>query len=300
MAHLVDDYGTRPRGIRVLVTGAAGQLGAAIVSAFGDAEVIAHTRSSLDITDAAAVARAVRDASPHAVINCAAYNDVDGAESAPVEALAVNAFAVRAMARAAAGAGAAFVHYSTDFVFDGQASEPYAEDAPASPLSTYGASKLLGEWFALDAPRAYVLRVESLFGTLRGWSGRRGTLEGLVAGLEAGRELRAFSDRVVSPTYVVDAAAATRHLLERDVAPGVYHCVNDGAATWYDIAVEAAGILGVKASLVPVTMADMQLKAPRPRYCVLSTAKLRRAGYSMPRWQDALRRWVAARGEAAA
>jgi dTDP-4-dehydrorhamnose reductase len=300
MAHLVDDYGTRSRGTRVLVTGAAGQLGTAVVSAFGDAEVIAHTRSSLDITDAAAVARAVRDASPDAVINCAAYNDVDAAESFPIEALAVNAFAVRAMARAAADAGAAFVHYSTDFVFDGEARAPYAEDAPTSPLSTYGASKLLGEWFAFDVPRAYVLRVESLFGTPRGWSGRRGTLEGLVAGLEAGREMRAFSDRVVSPTYIVDAAAATRHLLQHGAAPGVYHCVNDGAATWYDIALEAAAVLGVKASLVPVTMAEIHLKAVRPRYCALSAGKLQRAGYSMPPWNDALRRWVAARGEAAA
>ena len=105
----------------MLVTGAAGRLGATIVEVFRDAEVIAHTRSSLDITDAAAVSHAVSDARPDVIINCAAFNDVDGAESAPLAALAVNAFAPRNLARAAREVGATFVHYSTDFVFDGKA-----------------------------------------------------------------------------------------------------------------------------------------------------------------------------------
>lgn len=279
----------------MLVTGAAGQLGAAIVRAFADMGVAAHTRASLDISDGETVRRALGETRPQIIVNCAAFNDVDGAEARPVEALSVNAFAVRSLARAAEESGAVLVHYSTDFVFDGSANEPYTEEARPSPLGTYAASKLLGEWFALDAPRAFVLRVESLFGSPRGWTGRRGTLDAILEGLEQGRELRVFTDRVVSPSYVEDVARATRHLVETGAPPGIYHCVNAGWATWEEVAREAARLLGVAPRLVPVTMADMPLKAPRPRFCALATPRLEAAGFRMPAWQDGLRRWIEAR-----
>ncbi len=282
---------------RVLITGTHGQLGATVVRAFADLEVTAHTRATLDVTEAAAVDQAVRSAEPQLIVNCAAFNDVDGAEDHAAEALAVNAFAVRNLARAAEDAGARLVHYSTDFVFDGTASTPYGEGARPSPRGTYAASKLLGEWFALEAPGAYVLRVESLFGSPANWTGRRGTLDGILANLEQGREVRAFTDRVVSPAYVADIAAATRHLTTSNAAPGIYHCVNAGHATWYEVARELAMIIGnPQPGIVPVTMDEMKLKAQRPRYCALSIDKLRAAGFTMPTWQDALRRWLAARG----
>ena len=281
---------------RVLITGAHGQLGAATARTFAGFDVTAHTRSTLDMTDAAAVNEAVRAAAPHLIVNCAAFNDVDGAEDRAAEALAVNAFAVCTLARAAEDVGARLVHYSTDFVFDGSASTPYTEDARPSPRGAYAASKLLGEWFALEAPSAYVLRVESLFGSPANWAGRRGTLDGIVANLEQGREVRVFTDRIVSPGYVVDIAGATRHLALSDAEPGLYHCVNSGHASWYDVAREVASLLEIsRPNLVPVTMDQMKLKAPRPRYCALAVDKLARAGFSMPAWPDALRRWLATR-----
>lgn len=279
---------------RVLVVGAGGRLGGAIVETFRDADVIRHERASLDITSATDVARVVADAAPDVIINTAAFNDVDGAEDRPIEAFAVNAFAVRSLARAAEHAGATLVHYSTDFVFDGTATEPYTEESPPSPRSAYAMSKLLGEWFALDAPRAYVLRVESLFGWAPEWRGRRGTVDGIVDGLRARREVNVFTDRVVSPSYVSDVASATRFLVERG-APGLYHCVNSGRATWYDVASEAANILGVPPTLRAVTMSEVVLKAPRPRFCALSNQKLAAAGFVMPTWQDALRQWLRGR-----
>ena len=284
----------------MLIVGAAGQLGAEMVRAFPGADVVALTRASLDITDGAAVARAITGAAAQVIVNCAAFNDVDGAESVPLDALSVNALAVRSLARAAAAVDATFVHFSTDFVFDGTAQEPYDERMPPSPRSTYAASKLLGEWFALDAPRAFVLRVESLFGSRRGFTGRRGTLDAIVAGLEDGREVRVFTDRVVSPSYTPDVAAATRHLVETDAAPGLYHCVNTGQGTWAEVATEAARLLGVAPRLVPVTMAQVQLKASRPRFCALSNRKLGDAGFPMPTWTDALRRWFEVRTAPAA
>jgi dTDP-4-dehydrorhamnose reductase len=289
---------------RVLVTGATGQLGSAIVRRFADADVVALQRADLDVADPAAVRTVVAGARPDVIINCAAFNDVDGAETAPTAALAVNAFAVRSLARAADACGAMLVHYGSDFVFDGEASTPYTENAEPAPRSTYAASKLLGEWFALDTPRGCVLRVESLFGCDATWQGRRGTLDSIVDLLEQGREVRVFTDRVVSPSYIEDVAAATRHLVTSGVtsgaAPGLYHCVNSGAATWHEVAREAAMLLGVTPRFKTTTMAAAALPASRPRYCALDNAKLAAAGYQMPPWQDALRRWLAARRQPAA
>jgi dTDP-4-dehydrorhamnose reductase len=280
---------------RVLVTGANGQLGTFIHRAFADREVVALTRQTLDVTDAAAVARVVADAGPTLIVNCTAFNDVDGAETRATEAIALNALAVRSLARAAETANATLVHYSTDFVLNSDSREPHGEDLRPAPRGVYASSKLLGEWFAQTAPRAYVLRVESLFGSPAGWTGRRGTLDHIVDGLQQGREVKVFTDRIVSPSYSRDVAAATRHLVTSDAPAGVYHCVNDGDASWHDVAAEAARVLGVPTRLVPITVDQLPLRVPRPRYCALSTKKLAAAGFTMPTWQDGLRRWLADR-----
>ena len=284
---------------RVFVVGAAGRLGASIVDAFPDRDVVAYTRASLDITDPDAVGRAVGAAAPAVIVNCAAFNDVDAAEDRPAEAFAVNALAVRSLARAAEACGARFVHFGTDFVFDGSAAVPYTEEAQPSPRSTYALSKLLGEWFALDAPRGLVLRVESLFGATREWTGRRGSLDAIVEGLEQGCAVKVFTDRVVSPSYVDDVARATKHLVDGEAAPGVYHCVNSGQATWYEVAQEAARLLGVRPHLVPVTLDQASLRAARPLFCALANRKLAGAGFTMPTWEDALRRWLTVGGRTA-
>jgi dTDP-4-dehydrorhamnose reductase len=279
--------------MRIAVVGARGQLAAAVVRECAEAhDVVTFDHSELDVTVDAAVEAAMDRARPDAIVNGAAFNDVDAAEDHPVDALNLNALAVRALARAAGALGATLVHYSSDFVFDGKASEPYMEDHPPNPQSFYAASKLLGEWFALDAPRAYVLRVESLFGAAPG--GRvKGSVEAIRQGLLAGRSPAVFEDRTVSPTYVPDAARATRQLLESQAPAGVYHCVNSGCCTWLEFAHVMADLLGVEAALTPVRMADVPLRARRPLYCALSNRKLRSAGVEMPPWQNALERYLA-------
>jgi dTDP-4-dehydrorhamnose reductase len=279
--------------VRVAVVGARGQLGTAILREFEpDHEVVGFGHDTLDVSDDLAVAAAMARVKPDAIINCAAYNDVDGAEDHPVDALNANAFAVRALARVASEHEAILVHYSTDFVFDGTASEPYTETDSPNPRSTYAASKLLGEWFAADAPRAYVLRVESLFGRAAGGGPSKGSVASIVKTLMAGGEARVFEDRTVSPTYIIDAAWATRLLVEQTSPPGVYHCVNAGHCTWLELARELAECLGVEPRLVPVRMAGLTLKAERPLYCALSTNKLASVGIVMPTWQDAMRRFA--------
>jgi dTDP-4-dehydrorhamnose reductase len=281
--------------MRMAVVGARGQLGAAVVrECAASHEVTAFGHADLDVTDDASVRAAMERARPNAIVNCAANNDVDGAEDRPVDMLNINAFAVRALARAAEASGAALVHYSSDFVFDGTASAPYAEEDRPNPRSVYAVSKLLGEWFASDAPRAYVLRVESLFGRAPGGPPPKGSVAAIANAIRAGGEARVFEDRTVSPTYVADAARATRELLERHAPAGVYHCVNSGHCTWLEFARELARQLGMekRARLVPVRFADVKLRAARPQYCALSNQKLRSIGIEMPPWQDALRRYL--------
>jgi dTDP-4-dehydrorhamnose reductase len=279
--------------MRIAVVGARGQLGAAVVGAFMPShEVTALGRADLDITEGAAVGAAMARLRPEIIINCAYNGDVDGAEDHPVEALQANAFGVRALARAASASGATLVHYSSDFVFDGTAGRPYTEDDPLNPCSVYAVSKMLGEWFANDAPRAYVLRVESLFGRAPNGPPPKGSVAGILKTMMEGGEPKVFEDRTVSPTYVLDAARATRLLVEAGAAAGVYHCVNSGHCTWLEFARELARQLGIEPRIKPIRMADFPLRAARPQYCALSNEKLASIGIVMPTWQDALQRYL--------
>ena len=278
--------------MRVVVTGAGGQLGAAVVHEFKphhDVQALDH--AALDIADPDRVAAAMERLAPQLIINCAADNAVDAAEDHQVAALRINAFAVRSLARAARAHEAVLVHYGSDFVFDGAGDTPHTEEERPNPRSVYATSKMLGEWFAADA-QAYVLRVESLFGAAPGDRRRKGSVSAIVEGLRAGSRPRVFEDRTVSPTYVPDAVRATRELVERRAPFGVYHCVNSGACTWLDFAIEAARQLAVEPHVEAVRFADAAFKAARPLYCALSNAKLAAAGVPMPTWQDALRRHI--------
>ena len=279
--------------MRIAVAGAMGQLGAAVVSECAAShDTIALGHAELDISDDAAVAAAMARVHPDVIVNAAAFTDVDAAEDHPIEALNGNAFGVRALARAALAHGATLVHYSSDFVFDGKASTPYAETDRPSPQSVYAASKLLGEWFAQDAPRAFVLRVESLFGQAPGAAAPKGSAAGILNTLKAGGSPRVFADRTITPSYVIDVARATRQLIESLAPAGLYHCVNSGQCTWLEFAQELARLLDLEPRFIAVRMADMKLRAARPQFCALSNDKLRSAGIAMPPWQDALARYV--------
>ena len=274
---------------KVLVVGAAGQLGSAMVRRLShETTVVGLTRRELELTNHAAVATVVARERPAVILNCAAYNAVDQAEGAVADALAVNAFVPQSLARVARAVDATLVHYSTDFVFDGHASRPYTESDAPNPQSVYGQSKLIGEWLASDAPRAYVLRVESLFGG----PAARSSIDRIIASLRSGEPARVFVDRVVTPSFVDDVVDATWSLLTREAEPGLYHVVNAGETTWHALGAEAARLLGTDANLVPVRVADVPMRAARPQYCALSTARLAGAGVSMPAWQDALGRYI--------
>jgi dTDP-4-dehydrorhamnose reductase len=276
--------------MRVLIVGAAGQLGQAMVARLaGKHEVTGWTRADVDLTRHREVREAIGRLAPEAIVNCASYNQVDQAEDDQLVAFDVNAMVVGTLARAAAGAGAMFVHYSTDFVFAGTASVPYTELDTPEPRSVYAQSKLVGEWLAADAERHYVLRVESLFGGPH----RRSSIDRIADAVRAGRPSPVFMDRVVSPSFVADVADASAFVLEARPAPGLYHCVNSGYATWLEVGQEIVRRLGGSDSaLTPVSVNDVRLRAARPRFAALSNDKLARAGYTMPSWQNAIARYV--------
>jgi dTDP-4-dehydrorhamnose reductase len=283
--------------MRILVTGASGLLGSAVTATFracGD-EMHVTGHAALDIVDDGAVDRLARQIQPDVIVNCAAYNDVDAAETNVEAALAVNAFGVLALARAARQHGAILIHYSTDFVFDGETDRPYVEEDPPNPRSVYAASKLLGEWFAADATRYYILRVESLFGGPGVRTGsRRGSLGTIVDRIRAGGVVPVFVDRTVSPSFTPDVAAATRALIHSGAPWGLYHCVNSGLGSWRDVAEEAARRLGVDLNgrIRELTLESVAAPAPRPRFCAMSPARMASLGIVMPTWQDALKRYL--------
>jgi dTDP-4-dehydrorhamnose reductase len=282
----------------VLVVGAGGQLGEAMAEGLGARhEVITRTRADLDVTNAPAVQQQIVAICPDVIVNCAAYTNVDGAEDAPELALAVNAWAPRAMARAAMDIDATLVHFSTDFVFDGASERPYSESDTPNPRGTYAMTKLLGEWFAAAAPRHYVLRVESLFGGARAKS----SVDLLFDGIQAGRPVRAFSDRTVSPSFVEDVVLTTSAAIDQRPPYGLYHCVNSGYATWLEVAREIARLADrPDATIEAVPMANAGLKAPRPKFAALTNDKLRAAGITLPTWQNALERYSRVRAGATA
>ena len=170
--------------------------------------------------------------------------------------------------------------------------ELYTEEDQPAPQSVYAASKLLGEWFAAETPSHYVLRVESLFG---GVSLRKSSLDRIIDATLQGGPVKAFVDRVVSPSYAWDIVDATRAIVETRPPAGDYHCVNTGAATWYELALEVRASAGVDAAIEPITLAEVRLPAARPKYCALSNGKLLAAGITMPSWQNGIARELAER-----
>jgi dTDP-4-dehydrorhamnose reductase len=277
--------------MNVLVVGAAGQLGQAMTARLAMEHTVTRwTRDEIDLRRHRELGERVRELAPAAIINCAGYNNVDQAEQDQETALDVNAMVVRTLASAAADLDALLFTYSTDFVFAGTAAVPYTERDRPEPQSAYAQSKLVGEWMAADAPKHYVLRVESLFGGPK----RRSSIDRIANAVRLGEPAPVFVDRVVSPSFVADVTEASAHLLRAAPAYGVYHCVNTGHATWFDVGREIARVLGKPDSaLKPIGLNDVVLPASRPQFAALDNGKLAAAGFVMPSWQDAIARYLA-------
>jgi dTDP-4-dehydrorhamnose reductase len=226
----------------------------------------------------------VRGCQPTLILNCAAFNDVDGAETKPLEALRVNAEAVWTLASLANEIDALLVHYSSEFVYDGRLDRPYTEDDDPSPRSVYGMSKLVGERFAETASRGYVLRLSSLYGGHT----KRTTIDWIARQAGAGRRVTAFADRTVSPSYVPDVVEATLDLVAGSAPFGLYNCGSSDWCTWGDIAQRVLQARGRPHLLDRVPYAATPGRAPRPKHCAMSSARLCAVARPPRSWADAL------------
>jgi dTDP-4-dehydrorhamnose reductase len=245
-------------------------------------DVVALPRAELDVTDAANVARIVAAAAPRAIVNCAGWTGVDGAERNEAAALRVNGDGAGNVARAAAEIRARVVHVSTDYVFDGSKRAPWSESDPVGPLQAYGRTKLAGERAVAEGnPEHAIVRAAWLFGA--GGSNFADTMLGLFAERD---EVEVVADQAGHPTWTGHLAPALVELAERGGDVGVFHATGPGHCTWYEFAVEIAHRAGADARIVPTTSERFARAARRPAYSVLGTE--RHPGVVLPPWQEGL------------
>lgn len=281
--------------MRILVTGAGGMLAADLIPAARRAghDVVGLGSAELDVTDAAATRSGVAAVAPQAIVNCAAYTDVDGAEARPELAEAVNATGAGHVAAAAAAAGARLVHLSSDYVFDGRAREPYVESDPPAPLSVYGQTKRAGELAVLGAaPRAIVVRSAWLFGV-----GGGNFVATMLALARDHDRLRVVADQVGSPTWTGHLAPALVELAASG-APGIHHVASAGACSWHELCIATLRTARLDVSVDALSTQEFPRPAPRPAYSALASERT-----DTPRlasWRDGLAGYLAARAAPAA
>lgn len=275
---------------RILVTGAGGQLGSELARG-GPPDggmIISASESDCDITDASAVARALQRHEPDVLINCAAWTNVDGAESNPDSAFAVNATGAAVLATECARCDVLMVHLSTDYVFDGRSPDPIDEDAAPAPLSVYGQSKLAGEREVQGrCPRHCIVRTSGLYGR----DGPNFVLTVLQRAV-TGEPLSVVADQSTSPTWTCDLARAILQLIALDVN-GIVHLTNTGSTTWHGFANAAVAAAGLSVPVAGTTLAAVSRGAARPQHTVLDNRRWRLLGQApLPHWETALAGYV--------
>ena len=252
-------------------------------------EVRACDHGELDVTNAGAVRTLLDGVKPDAVVNCAAWTDVDGAEAAEQRALGVNGPGAGTVARAADAVGAWTLHVSTDYVFDGTKTTPYVESDTVGPLSAYGRSKLAGEReVAAAAPaRHTIVRSSWLFGT------GGGCFPATIAKLADEREeLTVVEDQIGCPTFTGHLATVLVELLAAGPVPGILHVAGGGQCSWYEFALEIVSRAGASCAVRPGRTAELGRPAPRPAYSVLRSE---RGAPPLPDWRDGLTAYMSAR-----
>ncbi len=264
--------------MKTLIIGHKGMLGQALIKILEEKgwEYKGYDRDEIDITDAPQVLARICNYNPELLINTAAYNAVDKAEDEPEIAMLVNGTAVGYLAQAAKKCGAIFVHYSTDFVFDGKNEVGYDENSKPNPLSVYGRSKLKGEEETMAASLLvwYIIRTSRLFGPPGISTGSKKSFPKLMIDLAKEKEeLKAIDAEVSSPTYVKDLAEKTLAIVEARLDSGIYHATNSGGCTWYGYAKTAFAAAGLKTRIIPVASDHFPRKAERPAHSILISTK---------------------------
>ncbi|HZT38264.1 MAG TPA: dTDP-4-dehydrorhamnose reductase [Bryobacteraceae bacterium] len=286
-------------GDRVVVFGSGGQLGVELCREFRARgyEVKGFERADVDITDRTAVERAIAEFNPEVVVNSAAYNQVDVAESEPQAAFLVNGLAVRNLALAARQADARLVHFSTDYVFDGRAGRAYTEADRPHPLGAYAVSKLAGELYAqayLNDP--LIIRTSGVFGPAGRHTNRGNFVELMLRLAASSNPIRVVEDHVASPTYAPALAARTVELVSRKQG-GLFHIGGGAPISWYDFASKIFKAAGLNPQLRPTNEREYRTAATRPKYSALANSRLEQLGIApMPPLDQAIQEYLKATG----
>jgi dTDP-4-dehydrorhamnose reductase len=275
----------------IVLGGRTGLLGQALATALAGAgwEVRPTSRTDLDPFDAAAVSALLAEFKPERVFNTIAYTAVDLAEDESEAAYRLNRDLPALLGRLCEEAGTALVHYSTDFVFDGDKDAPYVEDDQVNPQCVYGASKLAGEeaLLGLGLDETLIIRISWLFGP-----GKTNFVEKILGFAKSREALKVVADQIGSPSYTPELAAISLALVEAG-AKGVFHAACSGQASWRDLAAEAVAQAGLPCEVLPIPSSDYPQKAKRPAYSVFDLKKLTAATGMVPcDWRDAVRRYV--------
>lgn len=280
--------------MKVLVTGAAGMLGREMVAEFHRRgfDVTAMDHAGLDITDLEKVRRVVGESMPQVVVNCAAYTDVDKAESEPDKAYLVNGLGPRNLALACAETGASLVQISTDYVFDGQHNRPLGVYDSPCPVNVYGASKLWGERAVLGLLKAsYIIRTSWLFGP-----GGKNFVSKMLELAGLGKPIKVVADQFGCPTFTEDLARVVADLMQTRCY-GIYHVTNQNPTTWFKFAETIFTTCRYTVELIPCSTREFKSDARRPGFTVLHPFPLQETiGYLPPPWEDALKRYLAKLG----
>ncbi len=275
--------------MRIFVTGAKGQLGSEFVRLFdrNGWDYAAADLDTLDIADGDAVQVAIMPYKPGLILNCAAYNLVDKAESEPAAAYAVNAEGVRSLAFAAKKLESKLVHFGTDYVFDGEKRAPYVETDAVNPLNEYGRSKLKGEDYALEAPGSLVLRLSWVYGR-----GTQNFMHKLLGWAEKPGPLRVADDEISVPTSAADIVTGVMEALKAGLT-GRWHLSGGEPCSRFEWAQAALAACGVEKELLPAKMADFKLPARRPGYSAMSNAALcGELALKFPHWRESLENFI--------
>lgn len=283
-------------GKPVMILGASGQLGAALVAVYGKRVLLTPPHAEIDIEDTVGMAAYLDKHRPEVLINCTAFHNVDECERIPERAFAVNALAVDRAAKACAAANIAFATMSTDYVFDGTLGRAYAEGDAPNPMSAYGVSKLAGELLVRrHGPEHFIFRLSGVY-SASGTSNKGYTfIERVLQQAERGEPVRVVRNMTFSPTFAPHAARVIRDAIDAR-AYGTHHVTNAGATTWYDFAATAFARAGLTAAIEPLAYDNYGSSVNRPLYSALSSTRLASAGVAPPPpWEQGLDEFLAGR-----
>ena len=286
--------------MKIAVLGSTGQLGSDLCRNLQQYSVVPLTRKDADVTDVPALNSLLQNIRPEVIINATAFHNVEECEKDPARAFLVNAVAVRSMAFAAVELGSMFVHFSTDYVFDGRKKTPYVETDTPNPINAYGISKYAGEIFIRSiCENYYIFRVASLFGKTNPSGKGLNFVEKIVEKARKKESIQVVDDIIMSPTAAVDVAMAVKQAIAKRLPPGLYHCVNSGFCSWFEYAREIVRLIRAD---VPVSSRKSEdlfalSKTKRPINSALSSELLtsRKIGLMRP-WQEALKIYLQEQG----